>query len=163
MNLDIEFTCGLDDIDTQDLIINEDNIYDYSSFSFIFKNTFVESYFSADSMYISSEEISSFIQKIENYENESIGELFTNTEYYSVYLNNKFISFSVVNFKEGFSNVHFKIKINNDNIQDFLGVFNKLFDFKKKLEDSYVDLSDIEDYDEEQIDLNQQEDETLLF
>jgi hypothetical protein len=158
----MEFTCGLDDIDTQDLIINEDNIYDYSSFSFILKNTFIESYFSADSMYISSEEISCFIQKITNYENESFGELFANTEYYSVYLMNKFITFSVVNFKEGFSNVHFKIKINNDNIQDFLSIFNKLFDFKKKIEDSYVDLSDIEEYDEEQTDLNQ-EDDSLLF
>ena len=161
MSLNTEFTCGLDDIDTQDLIVNDENIFDYSSFSFIFKNTHIDSYFSADSMYISSEEISSFIEKISNYENDIFGELFNNTEYYSVYLNKKTLSFSVVNYKEGFSNVNFKIKIDNENIQDILNVFNKLFDFKKKLEDSYV-LSDIDEYDEEQTDLNQEE-EALLF
>ena len=159
MSLNTEFTCGLDDIETQDLIITDENFHYYSSFSFIFKNESIDSYFSADSMYISSEEISSFIEKISNYENDILGELFNDTECYSVYLNNKVLSFSCFSSY----NMNFKIKINNDNIQDVLNVFNKLFDFKKKFEECDVGISDVEEYDEEQqIDLNQV-DETLLF
>ena len=160
MSLNIEFTCGLDDIDTQDLIITDENIYDYSSFSFILKNSSssIETYFSADSIYISLEEISNFIEKLSNYENEIVGDLFHNTDYYSIslYRGMKLI-FSVCNFKEGFSGASFALKLNRENIQDVLSVFNKLYDFKKKLEDSYErDYSDIEDYEEEVVNLNQE-------
>jgi len=165
MSLNTEFTCGLDDVDTQNLIITDENFDDYSSFSFIFKNESIDSYFTADSMYISSEQISSFIEKISNYENEIIGELFNNniTDNYSVNLNNKILSFSVMNCFGGFTHMDFKIKINNDNIQDVLNVFNKLFDFKKKFEECDVGLSEVEEYDEEQQTDENQVDETLLF
>lgn len=145
MNFNIEFTCGLDNIDIQDLVIDSDNVYDYSSFCFVFRNTLTDIYFSADSMYTSLLEISSFIQKLSQYENDTVGELFTGTDYYSVSLKNKTIIFSLANFKEGFTDICFIVKINNENIQGILNVFNKLFDFKKKLEDSYVDMSDIEE------------------
>ena len=65
--------------------------------------------------------------------------------YYSVSLKNKTIIFSLANFKEGFTDICFIVKINNENIQSILNVFNKLFDFKKKLDDSYVDMSDIDE------------------
>ena len=145
MDFNIEFTCGLDNIDIQDLIIDSDNVYDYSSFCVVFRNTLTDIYFSADSMYTSLLEISSFIQKLSQYENDTVGELFTGTDYYSVSLKNKTIIFSLANFKEGFTDICFIVKINNENIQSILNVFNKLFDFKKKLDDSYVDMSDIEE------------------
>ena len=111
MNFNIEFTCGLDNIDIQDLVIDSDNVYDYSSFCFVFRNTLTDIYFSADSMYTSLLEISSFIQKLSQYENDTVGELFTGTDYYSVSLKNKTIIFSLANFKEGFTDICFIVKI----------------------------------------------------
>ena len=152
MSLNIEFVCGLDNVDYQDLVLNDDNIFDYTSFDFIFKFDCMKLFFSSESMYISSYEISTFINKLVHYENNSIGELFEDNEYYSICLKDKKISFAVTNCEGGFSNMCFMLTIDNQNIQDILILFNKLLNFKKRIEDSYVS-SDIEE--EYEIDRNQ--------
>jgi hypothetical protein len=145
MYLNIEFSCDLDDVDTNGLIINEDNIYEYSNFSFIFKNEHGYSKFLAESCYISTLDIQRFINNLSNFRNNASSEfdLFGNLGYHSVTLKNKILAFSVMNYKEGYSFISYNIELNDENIQDIIDIFQKLFDYKQKIQDLFVS------YDEE--------------
>ena len=140
MYLNIEFRCDLDDVDTNGLIINEDNIYEYSNFSFIFKNEYGYSKFLAESCYISTLDIQRFINNLSNFRNNASFEfdLFDNLGYHSVTLKNKTLTFSVMNLKEGYSFISYNVELNDENIQDIIDVFQKLLEYKQKIEDLFM-------------------------
>lgn len=139
MNLNIEFICGLDNVDTEDLVIDNDNITDYSCFEIIFKNNFCQTRYFGDSSLVSSDEIMSFINNLTYYENDTSCQLFFISEDCPVFMKDKTLTFSVSNYKYGFKNVSFSIRLNSENLQDILNVFNRLLEFKIKLEDLYED------------------------
>lgn len=146
MSINLEFSCDLDEINTNGLIINDDNVFEYSNFSFIFKNEYGYSTFSAESSYISSLDVSTFINNLLNFKNNISSEfdLFGNLGYHSVVLKNKMLSFSVMNFKEGYSFISHCIQLNDENIQDIIEIFQKLLEFKQKIENLFVSYSDDE-------------------
>ena len=147
MSLNIEFLCDLDNVDTNGLVINDDNIFDYSNFHFIIKNEYGYSTFLADSSYLSTLDIRSFINILSNFRSDVTSEddLFGNLGYNSVIVKNKVLTFSVTNYKEVYSFMSHNIELNDENIQDVIDIFEKLFEYKQKIEYLYVSYSDEEE------------------